>query len=515
MMWLWRRSTRLTLLFPAKHAGASAALITAFIYSALAGFSLPTQRACIMLSVGIMVLLSKRKINIWHSWSLALLLVLIINPLSIVTESFCLSFSTIALIIYGMQGRLCMHGIWWKWGRVQWVIGIGLMPLSLYLFQECSLISFVANTLAIPWLGFLILPFCFLSSMLIGIFPACSVLLLMIANKNLGLLWSILSSLSHLSFATWQYSMPNHFILILSLFAIILLLVPAGMPGRWLGLVGLFPFIFYQPLEPQAGSVWLTMLDVGQGLSLVVQTQHHVLVYDAGPRYDANNDMGERVVLPYLRTLHLKKIDMLVVSHGDNDHIGGAFSLLKSLPVFSIKTSVPKAIVTPFTSYCLAGESWEWDQVHFSFIYPAKEQLNMRNDSSCVLRIDNGEKTILLTGDIEKQAEKNLIQTVYPLLHADIISAPHHGSQTSGLKSFIEAVHPTFVLYGTGYDNRYHFPHRTTVAAYKNLAATQLNTAQTGAIQFKINKGQNVLNADLYRVQHARYWFHKALLSSA
>ncbi|HEX4045976.1 MAG TPA: ComEC/Rec2 family competence protein, partial [Gammaproteobacteria bacterium] len=192
LAFIWKRIPRLVLYFPASQAGACAALLTALFYSSLAGFSIPTQRACLMLIVFILTLLCRKKMDSWHSWSFAMLLVLIMNPLAVLTESFWLSFGTIALIVYGMSGRLAPSGWWWKWGRVQWVIGFGLIPFTLTLFQECSLISFVANSIAIPWLAFTILPCCFLSSIFLLIFPPVGEWLLFIADKSLIGLWIVL-----------------------------------------------------------------------------------------------------------------------------------------------------------------------------------------------------------------------------------------------------------------------------------------------------------------------------------
>lgn len=502
--WLWKRFSLLTLLLSAREASAIAALMVAFTYSALAGFSLPTQRACTMLSVTIFALLARRKISTWQSWSLALLLVLLLNPFNVLTESFWLSFGTIALIIYGMSSRLSPSGIWWKWGRVQWVIGIGLIPLSLFLFQQSSLVSFFANSIAIPWLGFLVLPFCFLSSLFLFIHPLAT-LLLWIADKNLSGLWWLLTAFSNLSFASWHQSIPTLSILLTTIMAFLLLLLPNGFSGRWIGIFWLTPLLFYKPDVPAVGNVWMTLLDVGQGLAVVIQTKQHVLVYDAGPKYNTKIDMGENVVLPYLNKIGRKSIDMIVVSHGDNDHLGGVAALLKNISVKEIRTSVPQRISFANIHYCLSDEAWQWDGVKFSFIYPTNDKLNRGNDSSCVLRIEGGNQVILLTGDIEKNAEQDLLN-FNRRLAATILIAPHHGSKTSGLKEFIQAVNPRWVIYATGYRNRYHFPHASVVRTYTDIQAKQFATADTGMMQFKLEKENKFPSIELYRLTHKRYW---------
>ncbi|MBV9575412.1 MAG: DNA internalization-related competence protein ComEC/Rec2 [Gammaproteobacteria bacterium] len=504
---IWRYFPYLVLRLPAALAGTVAALIAACLYSALAGFSLPTQRACLMLIVFSLGILRKRKINIWHSWALALLIVLIWNPLSILTESFCLSFFTIALIIYGMSGRLTEKGIWWKWGRMQWVIGWGLIPLSLALFQQASFISLIANCIAIPWMGFLILPFCIFAIIFLWVMPFVAHWFLNLADKSLSYLWYFLSSLSQLKIAVWHQAMPNHTLLFISIIGFLLLLLPAGLPGRFLSVIWIAPLIFYKPTKPILGDFTLNVLDVGQGLAVVVQTNRHTLLYDTGPKYRDHFDMGESIVLPYLYSIGVKKIDKLVISHGDLDHIGGAQAILKQLPVKSVMTSVPEALPTISAQYCLSGYTWQWDEVTFTFLYPTPEKLHLKNDSSCVLKIENAKQSILLTGDIEKSAEKDLVTRVPEKLSAAILVAPHHGSKTSGLAAFISRVHPQWVIYATGYRNRYHFPHASIVNAYQQIQAIQLNTVATGTIQFNLQKDKNAVQPELYRVVHKHYWF--------
>lgn len=505
--WLWRRFTYLMLMFPAQQAGVCAAFLTAVSYSSLSGFSLPSQRAAIMLSIFSFTMLTYRKINPWNAWSLALLSVLIINPLTVLQESFWLSFGTIALILYGMSHRLFPSGIWWKYARVQWVIGIGLIPLTLALFQQCSLISFIANTIAIPWLGFAILPLCFISAVFICFSPSLATLFLLVADKSLAGLWIFLSWLAQFHVASFAIAIPNIYSFILLMAGFLILLLPAGIPGRWLGLIWTLPALLYQPLKPLPGEYWLSLLDVGQGLSVVIQTAKHTLVYDAGPKYEASSDMGENVVLPYLRKIKTKNIDLMVISHGDNDHIGGLESILNSFPLTHIKTSVPEKISLSQAAYCHAGDSWQWDGITFTFLYPFNNTIKSRNDNSCVLMIDNGQYKVLLPGDIEKQAEYHLLMNTPQYLKANLIIAPHHGSKTSGISAFISAVHPQVVLYATGYRNRYHFPHASVVATYEKMNVKSFNTVDSGTIQFKMTNGGIVLPPQEFRITNRKYWF--------
>lgn len=501
---LWRRP-RLLVLLPAPEAGACASLLMAGFYSALAGFSIPTQRAMVMIAVYLLANLRRRALPLWQAYCLALLIVLLMNPLSLLSSSFWLSFATLALIIYGLGGRVSPEGWWWRWGRPQWVLALGLLPLSLWLFMEYSLVSFFANLIAIPWVGLLILPLCFLSVILLLFCPWLASTSLLLADKSLALLWSLLTWFSQLPWATWHQALPHYGYLLAATGGVLLLLLPAGFPGRSLGLLWLLPILSLKPVRPDFGEVKFSLLDVGQGLSAVVQTQNHVLVFDTGARNGPGADMGESVVVPFLRSQGLRQVDMLVVSHGDNDHSGGAPTLLKQLPVHTLLTSVPWLFPSRQADYCLAGKAWDWDGVHFAFLYPLATQLNLNNDSSCVLQVATQTQRLLIPGDIEKTAEKVLLANSAASLAADVLVAPHHGSKTSGLRTFAGRVHPQYVLYAIGYRNRYHFPYPGVVATYRDFGAIQLDTSTLGALQFMMGKDK-LVPLTFYRHAHKHYW---------
>jgi competence protein ComEC len=440
---------------------------------------------------------------VWQIYSLALCAVLLLNPLNVLGISFWLSFGTVALIIYGMQGRLYPKGLWWQHGRVQWVIGAGLIPLSIALFQECSLISFFANGIAIPWMGFLILPFIFIGIFLLFFNIAIGKFFFILADYSLQILWQILTYFSNLSWGVWAHAILCPAVFLLAMLGMLLLFLPRGCKERGLGVILLLPLIFYQPLKPKRGEVWFTLLDVGQGLSAVVETTSHRLIFDAGPKLNMDFDMGESVVLPYLRKRDINKIDMLVVSHGDNDHIGGASAILNAIDVKFVVTSVPEYFTNHHAEYCFAGTHWRWDGVDFAFLYPTRAYLGLGNDSSCVLKISNAHHSILLTGDIEKFAENVLVATQWNELPTDILIAPHHGSKTSGIKAFLNQVNPSMVLFPVGYRNRYHFPHRKIVDTYKDMKVRMEDTVDNGAMQINMDKDIVMIS---YRKSHAHIW---------
>lgn len=490
---------------PAQQAAAFAALIAAVFYSALAGFSLPTQRAVIMLGVFLITILLRRHLPPWHALLLALLIILFWDPLSILSSSFWLSFGVVALIIYAMSGRLRQSNKWWRWGRVQGIIAIGIIPLTLLFFQQISLAGFIANMLAIPWIGFIILPLCLSSVLVLLISPHLAAWIFQLAAKLLNYFWPILQKIALIPWLQWHAAIPNVWILIISCLGILLLLAPRGFPARWLSIIWLTPLFFWVPPAPKPNEVWFTLLDVGQGLASIVRTQHHVLIYDTGPKFNDNFNMGDDVVVPYLRTQGINHVDMLVISHGDNDHIGGAQSVIAETHVQQIITSVPQYFPLGTAKYCVQGQSWQWDGVNFEFLYPPPGETNLDNDSSCVLKITGGNKSLLLTGDIEHRSEEYLVNTEEPLLRANILVAPHHGSGTSSTLKFVQAVDPQYVLFPVGYLNRYKFPNADVVQRYAQLGAQSYDSATAGAIFFKFDEDKIQLS-ESYRKTHGKFW---------
>ncbi len=501
---LWRRIPRLTLTIPTPFAAAFGGLIAAIIYSALAGFALPTQRALVMISVFMLTLLLKRNIGLWNSYALALFIVVLFDPLAPLSVSFWLSFGAVGLIIYGMNGRVRPKGIWWHWGRAQWVIAIGLVPISLAFFQQASLISTAANLLAIPWVGFIVVPLSLLGALSDLFSMTIGGWLLWLAVHAMQIAWWYLAWVGSVHGAMWHHAVANGWVLAAAVIGALLLLAPKGFPGRWVGLFWLLPLLLYVPAGPKYGQIWLTLLDVGQGLATVVRTQHHVLVYDTGAKFGPNFDMGNAVVVPYLQTVGVRRVNDLVISHADNDHIGGAWSLLSRIPVDKIMTSAPQRFKKHKAIHCYQGEHWNWDGVEFQFLYPPDKIIKKRNDRSCVLRITNGKNTLLFTGDVESLGEKYLVKHEKSLLPATILVVPHHGSKTSSTQAFVNAIHPRYALFPYGYRNKYRFPNAAVVARYKNLGSKLLNSATDGAIECKIDKLN--IKCQSFRLSHQYIW---------
>lgn len=494
---LWRRIPKLALKIPTPNATIFMGFIAALLYSLIAGFSIPTQRALIMLAVFSILLIAKRQTTVWQAISVALFGILIIDPLASFSVGFWLSFAAVACIIYGTSKRYQPKGLWWRYGRTQWVVTLGLLPITLFIFQQVSLNALLANLIAIPWVSFTVVPMALMAALLITFSPGVAGGLLKIAVASLSLIFKILAYLANMQLLQWQHPINKVWILVSISFGTLLLLAPRGFPGRWLGLIWFLPIFYYKNPTPHDAQVWLSVLDVGQGLATVIRTQHHTLVYDTGPSYASHFDAGSFIMIPYLRYQGINKIDALVISHGDTDHSGGAYALLRAFSINKLYTSAPSLFraYTPIT--CEAGQKWRWDNVQFEFLAPEKNSHLSGNNRSCVLRVSIAARHILFTGDIEKLAEYYLLQTQPKKLAADILIAPHHGSLTSSSWPFIEAVHPKYVVFSAGYLNRFHFPKDEIVQRYQINGAETLNTATCGMIGFSLNK--DYIRVNCYR----------------
>lgn len=491
---------------PPKVAAVSSVLAAA-LYSALAGFSIPTQRALIMLCIVMGGVFLQRQLRPLHILATALVLVVIYDPLALMSPGFWLSFAAVALITFVVAGRVAGISYWRGMMRIQLAVAIGLAPLLLLFFQQVSLVSPLANAVAVPLVSLILVPACLLGDILLATVPSLGGPVLVISEKLIGYLWAFLANLSDPGFAQWRQLEPASWSIPLGCIGILLLLSPRGWPARWLGLILILPMLNFEPSRPERGHLWFTLLDVGQGLAAVAQTAKHVLVFDTGGRFSERFDMGTAVVLPFLHTNGYKSVDMMVVSHGDNDHIGGAEGIVTHVPVDRIYTSVPNQL--PWSrrvDQCQSGQSWLWDNVRFTFLSPFKATHLSENDDSCVLKIEAPGGNILLTGDIEKGAEDLLRRRYGGELQSQILVVPHHGSNTSSTRKFLANVMPHYALVPAGYRNRFGFPTLEVLHRYENLGAEIFNTADSGAIRVVIDAKKGILPPERYRITHGKFW---------
>jgi competence protein ComEC len=505
----WKMLPVKFLKIPSQQFAAFNTLIISLFYALIAGLSVPTQRAFIMVAVFMVGLLRRRSFSSWRSFFLALFLILLLDPLSTLTAGFWLSFLAVGIMIYGMQNRFSPQGLWYQWGRAQWVVFLGLLPISLTIFGQVSLVAPLANIIAIPWVSFFVVPLALLGCLLIPISKLLAGFLLKISENFLALLWPGLKYLQTLEYALWCKEDAHPFILILSFVGCLWLLSPKGFPGKRYGLIFILPLVFSAKEKIAENTALVTVLDVGQGLAVVVETTNHVLVYDTGPKLSPEFDTGDRVVLPYLKKRGIKSIDKIVISHTDNDHIGGLTSILKKIVVNEISSSEPEVISHDNVNHCMAGQNFVWDGVHFEFLHPFSRMQKKRNDYSCVLRVSAGSQSILLTGDIEKTSEVQILnryQYDRKKLQSNIMLVPHHGSKTSSSLGFIMAINPEYAVIPVGYHNTYGHPKAEIVARYESLGIKLYDSIRDGAITFKLQDSENITKPICYRPLNKRYW---------
>lgn len=504
---LWRRSERLTIKLPARKAATIIGAIVALIYSLMAGFSIPTQRTLYMLSVFAVALWAGRHVSIARVLAYALLVVVVLDPWAVLAAGFWLSFGAVAVISYALSGRL-RKAHWLREAvTTQWAVTLGLMPLLLMMFQQVSIISPLANALAIPVISLIVVPITLLGSVL----PIDWILL--IAYQAIHLCMVALEWMASSSLSVWQQQAPPFWTLPLAIMGVLWLLLPRGFPMRWLGVIALLPMFLVQAPRPSYGTMRVAVLDVGQGLAVVVSTQTHNLLYDTGPRYSSQSDSGGRVIVPYLRAAGIRHLDALLVSHDDNDHSGGVVSILNQVPVRQVLSSLllnSPLIDTNNHKHCHTGQSWQWDGVVFEMIYPDMDSYEnpkiKDNDRSCVLRISSQSGRLLITGDIERGAENALLRSEYSL-KSDVLIAPHHGSKTSSTWAFVEEVNPGAVVFTMGYLNRFRHPHPTILQRYEDIGSKVYRSDQDGAviINFEAESGIEIMR---WR-QHARRYWHQ------
>jgi len=497
---LWRRVPRLALALPARKAGAAAAIAAALGYTLLAGFAVPAQRTLYMVVVVALALWSGRMASPARTLALALAVVTALDPWAVLQPGFWLSFGAVALIFYVSAGWSAAEPRLLQWIRVQWAITAGLAPAALFLFAQVSVAGPLANALAIPLVSVVITPLALGAAVL----PVDA--LLHVADGLVQLLLQYLEWCAQLPGAFWQRHVPPLWATLLALAGVAWLLLPRGFPWRASGLALMAPALLLPAPAPADGEAWVTVFDVGQGLAVLVRTGRHALLYDAGPAF-GDSDSGERIVAPALVALGVPRLDALVLSHDDRDHVGGARSILERYEVGMLRHSLPAEhpllALAAAPQPCLRGAAWTWDEVRFEFLHPpASAAPPRRNDRSCVLRVEAGGRALLITGDIERDAERALVRAGLAPIEALLV--PHHGSRSSSSPAFLAALRPRLAIAATGYRNRFGHPAADVAARYDDIGARLLRTDRDGAVELRLSRA--ALGAQAERARRPRYW---------
>ncbi|MBA5687833.1 DNA internalization-related competence protein ComEC/Rec2 [Rugamonas apoptosis] len=524
---LWRRSFftswQLPLILPAQKVAALTGASVALLYVLLAGFGVPAQRTLYMLAVVAIALWLDRIACVSYVLCAALGVVVLLDPWAVLWPGFWLSFGAVAVILYATVGRtvvratkdapLPRHRRLWEALRLgantQYAVTMGLVPLSMLLFAQVSLVSPLANAVAIPLVSLVVTPMSLVGSVL----PmSLAVPVLGLAHFIVQLLAACLHWFSGLPFAVWAAPTPPFWLFCWALFGTVWMLAPRGWPVRWLGLATWIPLLAATPTHPREGAMRVTAFDVGQGMALLIETSGHRLLYDTGPLYSDVSNGGNRVILPYLGARGIVTLDGMIVTHSDSDHSGGALAVLAAMPVDWLLSSLPPehAIVRAARQHhhCTAGQHWDWDGVRFEMLHPLQvsyaDATLKPNARGCTLKITAGGKSLLLAADIEAPQEAALLQRAAAGLGADVLLAPHHGSGTSSTPAFLLAVHPRLAVFQVGYRNRYHHPKPEVYARYAALGIQRLRTDESGAVTLDFDGG---VQAAAFRSLQPRYWY--------
>lgn len=469
-------------------------------YGLLAGFEVPVRRACVMVALVLLWRLRFRHLGLWWPLLLAFVLVLLVEPLASLQAGFWLSFGAVAVLAWVFGGRLGAWSWWRVWWRAQWTLALGLLPLFFALGLPLSLSGPLANLLAVPWVSLLVVPLALLGTLLLPV-PWLGEGLLWLAGGLLAILFQLLGWIAS-ALPAWLPSAVPFWCWLLGSLGVLLCLLPAGVPLRALGLVLLLALLLPPRERIPAGQAQVWQLDVGQGLAVLVRTRGHALLYDAGPRL-GDFDLGERVVLPSLRQLGVDRLDLLLLSHADSDHAGGAEAVIRGMTVARVTSGEAAELPLGLQAQpCVDGARWAWDGVVFTTW--RWRDAPPGNAASCLLKVEAQGESLLLTGDVDAAAEKALLASGRDL-RARWLQVPHHGSRSSSSAAFLDAVAPHGALLSRGWHNPFGHPHPGVVARYQARGIVLYDSAELGAIRLQLGAVQGI---SAWR-ERPRFWREK------
>lgn len=499
---LWRCRPQLALRWPAAVLEGPLALGCALAYAALAGFGIATVRTLLMLAVVMLARSLRRELPLHQALALALAALLLVDPLALLAAGFWLSFAGVALLVYSFGSRPAVA--WWReLVSAQAAMSLGLLPLSLWFFGQSSLVGPLANLVAVPWISFVVVPLTLAGVLAATLLPAAGSLILDIAALALEWQWRLLEWLAGWPLAQWYFAEATTAAYVLAGAGVLWLLLPRGVPLRGLAVLLLLPLLWPPVAPPMRGGFDLSVIDVGQGLAVLLRTERHALLYDTGARFPSGFDQGESVVAPAVQALGVRRLDTLVISHADGDHAGGAAGVIRNLR--------PKRILTGETvpgldsaQACATGVEWHWDGVDFRVLHPPPAAMGRGNARSCVLLVQSGHGRLLLSGDMVAADEARIAAAAgsQPL----VLLVPHHGSRTSSSSALLDALPIQAALISAAYRSRFGHPHADVVARYRERDIPLWNTAEFGCLRWRLRPAAPPELIELCRVRRRHYW---------
>jgi len=516
-------------------------LLITFIYALLAGFAIPTLRALFMLNLYWLARLLAINISLKRWLLLVVFFVLITAPMSILSASFWLSFYAVLVIFlllwrchFWLQTRAPVDNNTPKLQKLkqkfmmfikgllvlQLGLSLFLLPVTILFYQKISLVAFAANLLAVPWMSFTAIPLSLFAMLIMPLSESFALTLFNLCLQSLDVLWQWLTFLAQQPWSLYSLSGLQSTVIIVnvSLLLMVFFLNISWRYSFYMVPVLLALLVNYSSNDPDDWQV--NVFDVGHGLAVVIEKNHHVILYDVGAQYPSGFNISDAVILPFLQQRGIKHIDKVFISHNDNDHVGSLTTLVQKMPIdeliynqhFSTSrraTSANESIKIP-QSACLQGQNIQWQGLNIEQLWPTSQTAE-NNDDSCVIKISDAMHSVLLTGDISKKVEKKLLNEplTKPLtkqsLMVNVLIAPHHGSKSSSSSAFLQAVSPQYAIFSSGYLNRWHMPVQSVVMNYRKLGINTFNTAENGMINVQMSAGQ--LSLSTYRNDLFPYWF--------
>jgi competence protein ComEC len=488
---VWKSWPRLTLRFPGPLIEAPMAMACASGYGLLAGMGVPTVRTLVMIAVALLARYARRSCTVSQALALAAMVIVIWDPLAVLSAGFWLSFCGVAVLLCVSRPEPAQRAVWRELPRLQLVLSLALLPMTVWFFGQGSLIGPFANLIAVPWISFLVVPVTVAGSLLIVDVPSVGAPLLHLADVLLKPLWQLMQWMAALPSAQVYFAATPIWALVLALIGVACMLLPRGVPARAIGVMLLIPLLVppRQALDEGEFEAW--MFDVGQGLSVFVRTRDHGLLYDAGPRYPSGFDTGDAAVVPSLHALGVGRLDRMILSHGDSDHAGGARAVHLAFPGATIESGEPDRIAVAAAA-CRKDETWTWDGVRFRIASAAGSEVSRSNDRSCVVLVTGSFGSLLLTGDATANVEAAeaaeadaLGSVVQPL----VMTVPHHGSKTASSAEFLDSIAPKQAWVSAGYRNHFGHPHADVLGRYSERSVALFNTADSGYLHLRFAVG--------------------------
>ncbi len=486
------------------------ALVVAVGYASWSGFAVPAQRASLMVGLAAAAIVSRRELT--PSVVVATVCVAIVTlwPLASMAPGFKLSFAAVLVLLWvarrypGARARRLPEAVR-RLGVMQIALLLGLMPLTVLEFSRVAFAAPLVNALAVPLFSFVTVPFALTGVVLDGVLSPVGDRALLVAAYSLRMLEQLIQFTARLpgvEFLAPQITIAGWVLVCTPLIWVVL---PTGWPGRNVAFVAVGALLLYQPPRPPPGCVDIDVLDVGQGLAAVATTHRHSLVYDTGPAYRSGGSAATSTLLPFLRFRGVSKLDALIVSHADLDHAGGVTALLAGIKTDKVWSG--EALPAPGTRSrpCVAGEAWLYDGIRFEFVYPSSTVTYDGNDASCVLLVTAGTHRILLPGDIERPAERMLVQTgSLPAVTAVVV--PHHGSLTSSSLPLVAALRPELAVVSAGFGNHWGLPRQEVVMRWQQVGAEVVTTGTAGAVGMRVCAHSGLQTVTRQRRERHRIW---------